>query len=119
MIRPEFNVSEPPRAIEGFRYDELVAMIEFISDPDADEEVSEYYGELIECSLPGADVAELLLWPSEWFHDKKMADIDLTSEEIANYLLAWTGVRLIGSQEVTLPEIPESKRSAPARSPRR
>ena len=119
MIRADLNPENPPHAIEGLTYEELVAMIEVLSDPDADEEVSGYYGELIECTLPGAEVADLILWPSEWFCDPRMAEVDLSSEEIAHYLLAWTGVKVIGTAGIKLPEIPESKRSAPARPPRR
>ena len=111
MIRPEFDVEKAPHAIAGLKYEELVAMIEVVSDPETDEEIAGYYGELIECSLPGAGLADLLLWPEEWFGDEKMSEVDLSSEEIANYLLAWTGVQVIGSEVVILPEIPESKRS--------
>ena len=84
-------------------------MIEVISEPDTEDEVSGYYGELIECTLPGADVAELIYWPNEWFRNKKKVEIDLSSEEIANYLLAWTGVKVLGAERVELPVIPESK----------
>ena len=115
MIRPEWNVENATSAIEDLHYDELVAMIEAISEPDTEDEVSAYYGELIERTLPGADVAELVLWPNEWFRDSKKNEIDLSSQEIANYLLAWTGVKILGSNEIELPEIPKSKLAAQER----
>ncbi|MGJ8724000.1 MAG: hypothetical protein ACSHYB_05545 [Roseibacillus sp.] len=115
MIRPEFNVESPPHAVEDLEYHELVAMIEVISDPDTEEEVAGYYGELIEMTLPGGEVADLILWPAEWFRDPKMLEVDLDETEIANYLLAWTGKKLVGAEMVELPEIPASKRAGDGR----
>ena len=115
MIRPELNVESVPSAVEDLEYHELVSMIEVISDPDTEDEVAGYYTEVLECTLPGAEISELILWPSEWFCDKAMSEVDLDSREIANYLLAWTGKTLAGSETVKLPPIPESKFAAERR----
>ncbi len=111
MIRPEFNKTSAPRAVNNLTYGELVEMIDVISDPDTDEETGSYYEGIIELTLPGANVADLILWPHDWFQDKAMAEVDLSPEDIANYVLAWTGKRLPGSEKITLPKVPKSKRS--------
>ena len=111
MIRPEFDPKSEPRAIIDLKYEEFVEMIDVISDPDTDEETGSYYEAIIELTLPGANAADLILWPDDWFQDKAMAEADLSPAEIANYILAWTGKSLRGSEKVTLPKIPKSKRS--------
>lgn len=111
MIRPEFDPKSEPRAINDLKYEELVEMIDVISDPDTDEETGSYYERIIELTLPGANVADLILWPDDWFQDEAMADVDLSPEDMANYILAVAGKRLRGSEKITLPEIPKSKRS--------
>jgi hypothetical protein len=110
MIRPEFDPKSAPRAIIDLKYDELVEMIDVISDPDTDEETGSYYEGIIELTLPGANVADLILWPHDWFQDETMADVDLSPEEIASYVLAWTEKKLRGSEKIKLPKIPKSKR---------
>lgn len=110
MIRPEFDPKSEPRAVNDLKFEELVEMIEVISDPDTDEETGGYFEGVIELTLPGARVADLILFPDDWFQDKTMVDVDLSSEEIAAYLLAATGKRLAGSEEITLPKIPASRR---------
>ncbi len=113
MIRSEFNPKEEPYAVADLTYDELVEMITDVSDPDTDDEVCSYYAGIIECTLPGANLSDLIYWPNEWFNDEAKIDIDLSPTEIANYILAWTERKLEGSEEVTLPAIPASKRSGP------
>lgn len=111
MIRPEFNVKAAPQAVHNLTFEELVEMIDVISDPDTDEETGGYYEQTIELTLPGSNVADLILWPDDWFQDDAMAQVDLSPAEIASYLLAWTGKQLKGSENITLPKIPQSKRS--------
>ncbi len=111
MIRPEFNAKSAPHAVNNLTYEEFVEMIDVISDPDTDEETGGYYEGIIELTLPGANIADLILWPDDWFQDDAMAEADLSPEEIANYVLAWTGKSLRGSEKVALPKIPKSKKS--------
>ncbi|MDQ8192497.1 hypothetical protein [Roseibacillus persicicus] len=111
MIRPDFNLQEAPRIVDDLRYEELVAMIEAIGDPDIDEDLGFYYIELIELNLPGAEVSDLIFWPQEWFQDKAMREVDMEADEIANYILSWTGKHLPGAEAVELPEIPKSKQA--------
>ncbi|MDF1738804.1 MAG: hypothetical protein P1U86_06575 [Verrucomicrobiales bacterium] len=111
MIRPEFDPKSEPRAINDLKYDELVEMIDVISDPETDEETGSYYEQTIELTMPGARVADLILWPDDWFQDDTMADVDLSPAEIASYVLAWTGKNLRGTEKITLPKIPKSKQS--------
>ncbi len=115
MIRANFNATEEPQAVDDLSYDELVAMIEVICDPDTDEEVSGYYIGLIDCTLPGAEVSELIFWPNSWFRDEAMSSVDLSPPQIANYLLAWTEAILPGAEKIELPPIPTSKRDGPPR----
>lgn len=115
MIRPEFDPKSEPRAINDLKYEEFVEMIDVISDPDTDEETGSFYEGCIERTLPGANVADLILWPNDWFQDEAMAEVDLSPEDIANYILAWTEKSLRGSENVTLPKIPKSKRAGDQR----
>lgn len=85
-------------------------MIETISEPETDEDFADFYAQLIECTLPGANVMELIFWPNEWFHDKENQEYDLSSSEMANFIMAWTRKRLPGSESIELPEIPSSKK---------
>ena len=110
MIRHDFNVKQEPRAFEDLTYLQLIDMIEVIADPESEEEIIAYYASIIDYTLPGSEVSDLILWPEEWFQDKKMREIDLSSQEIANYLLAWTQKQLPGSEKITLPIIPDSKK---------
>lgn len=115
MIRPEWQSRDEPRAVDDLTYEELVAMITAISDPQTEDEIRAYYINLINCTLPGAQVSDLIFWPNKWFEDERMLHADLTPNEIANYLLAWTETRLPGSEAIHLPTIPDSKRSGPPR----
>ena len=115
MIRPDLNPADEPRAVDDLTYDELVAMIAAVCDPDTEEEINRYYVGIIDCTLPGASVSDLIFWPNEWFRDEEMLQVDLSPNEIANYVLAWTEKRLPGSEAIELPAIPESKRSGPPR----
>lgn len=113
MIRSNLNLNEEPRPIPGLRYDELVEMIRVISDPDSDEELQAYYIRVIDITLPGANVSDLIFWPNSWFNDEAMLSIELSEIEIANYILAWTKRRLPGSEDIELPDIPSSKLGGP------
>lgn len=119
MIRPDLNINSTPQALDDLTYAELVDMIEAISDPTTDDELSEVYVQTIEHTMPGAYVTDLIFWPNDWFLDEDMLDVDLASAEIAAYLMAWTDIRLPGSENIQLPEIPESKASGPPRVIRR
>ena len=110
MIRTDFDVTEDPREFSDLTYEQLIQMIEAISDPETEEEVEGYYVGVIDCTLPGSEVTDLIFWPNEWFRDSQMSEIDLNAQEIANYLLAWSEKRLKGSEKVVFPEIPQSKR---------
>lgn len=116
MIWPDFDPSSEPRAVGDLTYAQLVSMVEAIRDPDTDEDIGEFYMETIERTLPGANVSDLIFWPNEWFRDEEMLHADMEASEIAAYLIAWTGKKLPGSEDVRLPTIPVSKRSGPPRA---
>jgi hypothetical protein len=113
LDRPEFNPENEPCAIKDLRYEELVGMIRVICDPESDEDLQSFYIEIIDASLPGADVSDLIFWPNIWFKDESKLHIELSVKEIANYVLAWTEKRLPGSENIELPEIPKSKKVGP------
>ena len=114
MIRPGLKITDDPRPIDDLTYTELVEMIEIISEPETEEELGDFYARLIECTLPGANVMELIFWPNEWFQDGHDTEFDLSSSEMANYVMAWTGKRLLGAEAIELPEIPDSLRDGRA-----
>jgi hypothetical protein len=90
-------------------------MIETICDPDTEEEISGYCMGLIDCTLPGANVSDLIFWPDEWFRDESKLNVDLSPIDVANYVLAWTERRLSGDEAVVFPTIPDSNRPGPQR----
>ncbi len=113
MTRPEFDPSAEPLPVKDLSYAELVEMITAIQDPHTGDEVISYYIDLIDCTLLGANVSDLIFWPNLWFRDEEMFDVEFTSEQIANYILAWTDRQLPGSEVITLPTIPPSKKDGP------
>lgn len=111
MDLPDLDPNGTPEPYPGLTYEELVAIIEAVLETEMSDDDVSFYLETVELTLPGADVEELLFWPGEWFRDESMSEVDLNEFEIANYLLAWTRRMLPGSEQITLPEIPESKES--------
>ena len=90
MIRDEMNPAEDPHAIEDLTYAELVAMIEVICNPSTEVEILEYYLGVIDCTLPSADVSDLIYWPNHWFKDEDMLHVELSPAQMAGYLMSWT-----------------------------
>ena len=110
MIRPEMDLKKNVKSIHNLTYSELVEMLKVICDPNYDEDIQSFYLETIDATLPGGNVSDLIFWPNLWFADEDMLDVEMEPFEIADYLLAWTGISLTGSENRKLPEIPKSKR---------
>ncbi len=110
MIRPDLNPDNEPAALTNLTYPELVEMIDLICEVDTEDEVVDYYAQTIELTLPGAQILDLFYWPDEWFQDPAQKEIDLDSHDMAKYILAWTKATLHGAENLTLPEIPATKK---------
>ena len=109
MDHPEKATPESQSSWIDLTYHEVVDHINWIRDPDVEDDSQVYYLNLVDSSLPGADVSDLIFWPNHWFKDEEMLDVDLSDQEIAGYLMAWTGKRLVGAELIELPIIPTSK----------
>ncbi len=115
LIRPDMNLSLPARAIADLTYAELVRMVEAILDTGTDGDVRSYYMAVIDATLPGAAVCDLIYHRHSWFRDDSYFDVGMSPTQMAAWLMAWTEKRLPGAEGVALPTIPESKRRGPPR----
>ena len=85
-------------------YQEAVDYLERILDPATEDDFRIYFLNLLDSTFPGAEVSDLIYWPDYWFNDEDMLHVELSNETIVQYLMAWTGKRLIGAGKVELPK---------------
>lgn len=98
-----------PRNSVALSYQEAVDHIRWIRDPETEEDFQIYYLDLVDSTFPGANVSDLIFSPDIWFRDDEMLHAEFSDEELAEYLMAWTGKRLAGAEAIDLPVIPDSK----------
>lgn len=82
-------------------WDELIQIIQFVCQAEGKESEQSYALGLLEKNFD-ANPSDLIYWPNEWFQDKDMLHVDLTSEEIAGYLMAKSGRRLSDAPHIEL-----------------
>lgn len=87
---------------------ECIDHIEDIMSVDIDDDQQETLTKQVESSLPGSNVNDLMWFPDSWFNDAEMAEVDLSSREIVEYLMVFTGKRLVGAEQISLPKLPSS-----------
>ncbi|VXD04949.1 conserved hypothetical protein [Enterobacterales bacterium 8AC] len=80
---------------------ELIEVIDFICMAEGKESEQSYALALLEANF-NANPSDLIYWPNEWFEDEEMFHVDLTTEEIAGYLMAKSGRQLPGAPDIEL-----------------
>lgn len=98
FTRIAFNVV---KIYEDFTWEELVQTINCIRDPKSRESEQDFGLSLLEINFRG-NPSDLIFWPDHWFKDPDMLHVELTSEDIAGYLIARTGRQLAGAPEINL-----------------
>lgn len=113
MSDQKSNASKEQAAWVDLTYQEVVNHINWIRDPFTEEDAQIYYIGLIDSIFPGSNVDDLIFWPNQWFKDEGMLQVELSDEEVAQYLMAWTRKRLVGAESIVLPSIPATKADTP------
>ncbi|MGV3345179.1 hypothetical protein ACGVWS_05315 [Enterobacteriaceae bacterium LUAb1] len=86
---------------EDFTWEELVQTIDCICDPKSRESEQHFALSLLEKNFHG-NPSDLIFWPEHWFKNPDMRQVELTSEEIAGYLMARSGRQLVDAPEINL-----------------
>lgn len=86
---------------EDFTWDELLQTINCVCDPRSKESEQNYALSLLEKNFHG-NPSDLIFWPDHWFNNPDMLHVELTSEEIAGYLMARSGRLLVDAPEIHL-----------------
>ncbi|MEX6060541.1 hypothetical protein [Providencia hangzhouensis] len=93
------------RYIEDLSYEELIGIIDFICSSEGKESEQTYALNLLKANFD-ANPSDLIYWPDEWFNNDEVDD--LSTEEIAAYLMEKSNRRLPNAPEVVLKySIPE------------
>lgn len=87
--------------VDDLTWDELVELLNFICESEGKESEQNYALALLKANF-NANPSDLIYWPNEWFQDEEMLHINLTTEEIAGYLMAKSGRRLPDAPEIEL-----------------
>lgn len=86
---------------EDFTWQELVQIIDFLSKAEGKESEQNFALTLLEKNF-NSNPSDLIYWPDSWFQDPEMLHVDLSSEEIAGYLMARSGRLLADAPEIGL-----------------
>lgn len=98
FTRIAFNLE---KYYEDFTWQELVQIIDFICKAEGKESEQNFALSLIELNFDG-NPSDLIYWPDSWFQDPEMLHVDLSSEEIAGYLMARSGRLLADAPSIEL-----------------
>lgn len=98
FTRIAFNLE---KFYEDFTWDELVQTINCVCDPKSTESEQNFAISLLEKNFHG-NPSDLIFWPDDWFQNPDVVDVELTSEEIAGYLMARSGRLLTDTPEIHL-----------------
>lgn len=92
-----------------FTWDELIQTIRTVCDPKRKESEQDHALSLLEKNFCGHPY-DLIFWPNEWFQDPDMLHVELTTEEIAGYLMARSGRHLADAPKMKLKySIPQAR----------
>ena len=84
-----------------FSWDELIQTINCLLDAQAKESEQNAALFLLEKNFDG-NPSDLIFWPDTWFQNPDMLHVELTTEEIAGYLMARSGRKLTDAPEIEL-----------------
>ena len=80
-------------------WDELVEVLALVQAGELPDPLHEQALAFLETNLPGAQVAELLQWPGQWFGNRWYEEIALGPDEVAGHLLERCGRELPGAPQ--------------------
>ncbi|EAV3188097.1 hypothetical protein E1B13_24185 [Salmonella enterica subsp. enterica] len=98
FTRIAFNLE---KFYEDFTWDELVQTIKCVSDPKSKESEQNFALSLLEKNFH-SNPSDLIFWPNHWFKNPDMLHVDLSTEEIAGYLMARSGRQLVDAPKIDL-----------------
>ncbi|ATA18047.1 hypothetical protein EDC48_101174 [Gibbsiella quercinecans] len=98
FTRIAFNLE---KFYEDFTWDELLQTINFVRDPKSRESEQNFVLSLLEKNFHG-NPSDLIFWPNYWFNKPDMLHVDLSTEEIAGYLMARSGRQLADAPQIDL-----------------
>ncbi|ENU7738072.1 hypothetical protein ACE3YX_004747 [Salmonella enterica] len=105
FTRIAFNLE---KFYEDFTWDELVQTINCVCDPKSKESEQNFALSLLEKNFH-SNPSDLIFWPNHWFNNPDMLHVDLSTEEIAGYLMARSGRQLVDAPKIDLKyQIPKS-----------
>ncbi len=105
FTRIAFNLE---KFYEDFTWDELIQTINCVSDPKSKESEQHFALSLLEKNFH-SNPSDLIFWPDDWFQDPDMLDVELSTEEIAGYLMVRSGRLLADAPKIDLKyQIPKS-----------
>ncbi|HCL5250414.1 TPA: hypothetical protein N2G30_000486 [Salmonella enterica] len=84
-----------------FTWDELIQTINAVCDAKSKESEQDLALSILIKNFAG-NPSDLIFWPDEWFQDPDMLHVDLTTEEIAGYLMARSGRHLADAPQIEL-----------------
>ncbi|EDX0052199.1 hypothetical protein GT185_005357, partial [Salmonella enterica] len=98
FTRIAFNLE---KFYEDFTWDELVQTIKCVCDPKSKESEQNFALSLLEKNFH-SNPSDLIFWPNHWFKNPDMLHVDLSTEEIAGYLMARSGRQLVDAPKIDL-----------------
>lgn len=84
-----------------FTWDELIQTIDTVCHAKGKESEQDFALSLLEKNFDG-NPSDLIFWPNEWFQNPDMLHVELTTEEIAGYLMARSGRHLADAPTIEL-----------------
>lgn len=91
-----------PAYVPDLSLTEVLALIDYVCGAEGDDADQNYALNLLEENFPNANVSDLIYWPNEWFQDETMLHVELSSEEIAAYLMKRSGRSWADAPDVQL-----------------
>lgn len=98
FTRMAFNLE---KFYADFTWDELIQTLHCVSDAKSKESEQNFALALLAKNFDG-NPSDLIFWPDEWFQNPDMFHVELTTEEVASYLMARSGRHLADAPEIEL-----------------
>ncbi|MCE0828273.1 hypothetical protein LVQ78_19820 [Buttiauxella sp. A2-C2_NF] len=98
FTRMAFNLE---KFYEDLTWDELLQTINCVRNAKGKESEQSFALSLLEENFHG-NPSDLIFWPDHWFQAPNMLHVDLTTEEIAGYLMARSDRQLADAPEIEL-----------------
>jgi len=80
-----------PQLVPDLTYAELRDVLEGQISVSLSEPEINYYLDWLDANLPGANISDLIYWPSEWFKDESLRRVEFTPDQILAYAMAKSG----------------------------